>query len=107
MLQLSPRIILAGHFCIVNSQNQVDPLPEDIYAKLDIEKIILLEAAPETILTHLAGRDGKLYPLDLIKNLSEAEHQAAEKTATTLSCPLVVHKMEYTNADVDHLLDII
>lgn len=107
LLKLNQRIILAGHFCIVNSQNQVDVLPEDVYPKLDIEKIILLQAAPETISSHLSRRDGKLYSLDLLKALSAAEYQAAEKTALKLSCPLVVHKMEYTDADATYLLSII
>lgn len=37
-------IILAGHFCIFNTNNEVDILPESVYPTLNISQIILLEA---------------------------------------------------------------
>ena len=71
LLQKHDRILLAGHFCIVNKQGRVDILPESVYNALDIERIILLEAPRDVILSHLAGRDGKEYSETLIQALMD------------------------------------
>ena len=39
-----PKILLAGHFCIFDGNNNIDLLPEFVYKELHLSKIILLEA---------------------------------------------------------------
>ena len=101
------RIILAGHFCIVNQFGQVDKLPEEVFEKIQIEKIILLEASANVIISHLVGRDGKDYPTTLIESMLAEERHCAQVTASRLSCPLIIHKMTYTPSDLDQLLNLI
>lgn len=97
-------IILAGHFCIVNCQGQADKLPDDVFNRLQLQKIILLEADSQTILDHLSDRDGKSYSKNLIEGLLKLERQAACDTANRLLCPLVIHKMNYSDADETELI---
>ena len=99
ILQKSEAIILAGHFCIVNREGKVEKIPDAVFAKLQIEKIILLEAAPQIIRKHLSGRDGKDYSLQVIEVLLSKERQCSESTAEKLRCPLVIHPMRYTDED--------
>ena len=99
ILQKSEAIILAGHFCIVNREGKVKKIPDAVFAKLQIEKIILLEAAPQIIRKHLSGRDGKDYSLQVIESLLSQERQCSESTAEKLHCPLVIHQMRYTDED--------
>jgi len=99
ILQKSEAIILAGHFCIVNREGKVKKIPDAVFAKLQIEKIILLEAAPQIIRKHLLGRDGKDYSLQVIEDLLFRERQCSESTAEILHCPLVIHQMRYTDED--------
>lgn len=98
------RVILAGHFCIVNKQGQVDILPDGVFDKLQIDKIILLEAPQEAIVAHLSGRDGKNYSPRLIQALLAEERNMAQKTAERLQCPLVLHKMKYSDSEVEELV---
>lgn len=104
ILKKTGTIMLAGHFCIVNSQGWAERLPQNVYDQLHLQKIILLEADPHTVMTHLSGRDGKEYPLELIKNLIKQERQAAHETANRLNCPLIIHQMYYSEADITKLI---
>lgn len=54
-------IILAGHFCIFNTNNEVDILPESVYPTLNISQIILLESDVQKIVSNLRNRDGRIY----------------------------------------------
>ena len=39
LLEVTPQILLAGHFCIFDKNNGVDYLPEIIFLDLNIERI--------------------------------------------------------------------
>lgn len=98
------RIFLAGHFCIATKDRQVDLLPENVFTKLDIDKIILLESSVNIISDHLKNRDNKHYPLDLLQHLQQEERMAAKRTSKRLSCPLLIHTMEYTDSEINDLI---
>ncbi len=104
ILQKTDRIILAGHFCILNQLGEIEKLPDNVFEKLQIEKIILLEASPQSVVAHLFGRDGKSYSLESITAMMEEEHRLAAKTARRLHCPLIIHEMKYMESDVQTLL---
>lgn len=99
-----PEILLAGHFCIVNSKGKVDPLPESVFGELGIEKIILLEADTAQIADHLSCRDGKQYPVELIEQMAATEREMAYNIAARLPCTVVQHHMTYSEADVAVLI---
>lgn len=98
------RILLAGHFCIVTKDGQVDLLPERVFSKLDIEKIILLEAPVKIVSDHLKSRDNKLYSLNLLQHLQQEERIAAKRTSERLLCPLLIHTMEYNESEINDLI---
>ena len=99
-LEKTPSLLLAGHFCIVNREGGVEALPEDVFEKLQIEKIILLEADVETIIKHLGQRDAKLYSDCIVRSLASTERMLATRTAQKLGCPLCIHQMTYTETDI-------
>lgn len=47
------QILLAGHFCIFDSENRVVQLPEIVFSELNLSQIILLETKSELIAEHL------------------------------------------------------
>lgn len=104
ILQNEPRIVLAGHFCILNRQNEIEDLPSNVYSQLQIEKIILLQASPDVILSHLKFRDGKEYPIELIHHLSKREYIRAFKIAKEIDVKLIIHDMMYSDEDVKQLI---
>ena len=104
LLEKYPKILLAGHFCIVNSENKVDPLPESVFGELGIEKVLLLEADTAQIADHLSLRDGKQYPVELIEQMAATEREMAFSIAARLSCTVVQHHMAYSGADAAVLI---
>lgn len=100
-------ILLAGHFCIINRENEVEILPASVFDKLDITKIILLEADIDRIVTHLQKRDSRRYSYDTIECLAKREHELAELTASRLCCPLVIHQMRYSDSDVSSIIKVL
>ncbi len=107
LLQSQERILLAGHFCILDKRGQVDLLPSTVFNRLQIEKIILLLAEPAIIQAHLASRDGKGYSVSTIETMLKAESKAAQKTATHLAVPLICHQMQYSADDLNKVLGVL
>lgn len=103
----SHKLILAGHFCIFNSANDVEVLPEFVYREIHLSKIILLEANADIIIDNLQSRDNKKYSLKAIKMLSDTENLQAQKTAKDLNIPLITHKMKFDESDVNKIISVI
>lgn len=100
LLKRYDRILLAGHFCIVNKRGEVDCLPQDAFINLHLDKIILLEAEKEQILDHLRVRDAKKYSPELVAALMQTEREMAYAVSAELNCPIATHCMTYSSTDV-------
>ena len=94
-------ILLAGHFCILGNNGQVEQLPEHTYSKIQLSAIILLEAGPEIIMQNLSRRDGKEYSIQQIEEFLNTERNCAEHIAKNLNIPLFVHNMKFSNEDIE------
>ena len=107
LLKQYDRILLAGHFCIVNKRGEVDCLPQDTFKKLHLNKIILLEAEEEQILDHLRSRDAKYYSPELVTALRQAEREMAYAVSTELNCPIATHCMTYSPTDASTIEQVL
>ena len=105
LLMTHSKMILTGHFCIVNKENSVDILPANIFDKLHLDRIILLDASSDKILENLKSRDCRNYPEDTIEAIRRQERTSAQETAARLSCPLIIHQMQYNGQDLESLLN--
>lgn len=99
-LSNEPSIILAGHFCIFNKDNEVEHIPEFVFQQIHLTQIVLLEAEPEIICENLRKRDEKTYSKELIKKLIRLEHDSSEKMANKLNIPLIIHRMQFNQSDL-------
>ena len=99
-LSNEPSIILAGHFCIFNKDNEVEHIPEFVFQQIYLSQIVLLEAETEIICENLRKRDDKEYSKELINKLIKLEHDSAEKIANKLNIPLIIHKMQFNQSDL-------
>lgn len=106
-LQVHPQIILAGHFCIFNQDNHVDCLPESIYEKLYIKRILLLEASVEKLLKNLSERDHRNYTHDQISMLQKNESIIAQRVASQTGCDIHIHKMLFDGYDLEKCLSYV
>lgn len=100
-LQISSRIILAGHFCIFNKENRVDRLPDSIYGKLNIESILLLEADINVVMGNLNKRDKINYDYKQLALLAQEERNSAQRIAEIIECNLFIHRMNFNNKDIE------
>jgi adenylate kinase len=106
-LQTVDNIILSGHFCIFDKENNVEHLPEFVFVALHIKAIILLESNMDVVSENLISRDSRPYPLAAIKTLIECEKSYALKISNKLNIPIYIHKMNFCSSDVEMVLDFI
>lgn len=99
-LKRSSTILLAGHFCIFDKHNRVDRLPFDTFPKLNIQRILLLEADENRIIQNLNQRDGKRYTEPQVLKLLLEERKAAEGVAKANGYSLYVYRMEFNENDI-------
>lgn len=107
LTQKNKKIILAGHFCIFNADNDVEVLPESVYPALDISRIILLESDIQTIISNLRRRDGKNYPAKSVSVLIEKEREQSKQIAEQLNCPLNIYQMTFTDKDSEYVASLL
>lgn len=100
------KIILAGHFCIFGKENAIETLPDFVFDRLSLVKIILLEANPCVISEFLQQRDNKVYSADILKDLAKREKKQALKIAQRLNCPFSEYQMSFTDTDLTALLKL-
>jgi len=103
-LNITNNILLTGHFCIFNENNEVDELPSFVFERLHIKKIVLLEAEINTIIENLYKRDKRNYNFDSISRLKDAERQLAIATADKLKCPIYIYKMSFNSEDINNVI---
>lgn len=85
----------------------MEHLPTEVFSKLHIENILLLEADPERIVSNLGMRDGKIYTVGEIRELIVAENIRAKQVAEQIACALFVHNMQFDTSDVEACLALL
>lgn len=105
LLQSYENLFLGGHFCILNRQGQIEQLPLDVYERLCISEIVLLEASKEILLRNLKKRDDRHYSSQLIQELIAFERETAGIVARNIQRSLFIHEMTYSDADVDTIIN--
>lgn len=103
-LKMYSKILLTGHFCIFNYKNGVDCLPENIYEKLNIRSILLIEADTEKILKNLSVRDQRNYSHNQISKLQKTEKIIAQRVASRIGCNFYIHSMLFDGTDLEQCL---
>ncbi|CAK7038937.1 ATP-binding protein [Phascolarctobacterium sp.] len=100
LLKSNSTILLAGHFCILDNNNNIDFLPRSVFSSLNIEKILLLEANIVKIMANLYCRDRKVYMQEKVSILQKSEREMAQDVSKKLGCDLYVHEMSFNNDDI-------
>lgn len=106
-LEEQPTFLLAGHFCIFNKSCDVEVLPDFVFKEIPISKIILLEADVQRVVDNIKQRDSKAYGIEAVERLALAERTQAESTSAMLGIPLYIHKMQFTQKDIEEVSTII
>lgn len=97
-------ILLAGHFCILGKQGNVELLPKTVYKKLGISSIVLLESDSEIIIRNLKERDGIRYTQKQIEKFIYTERICATTIAEELQIPLYIHNVKFDDKDMEKII---
>jgi adenylate kinase len=84
-------LMLDGHFVLREQSGKWAALPEEVFEKLDLSGVVLVEADPELIHSRLKRRDEGEIPIDEISSLQLAERVQAELVCSKLGLPF--HKL--------------
>lgn len=106
-LEKCSHFLLAGHFCIVGKDNEVELLPEYVFSKLHLSQIILLEANALRIAENINGRDHRTYPVQTLERLIACERSQAQRVAKELKIPLTIHSMQFNRSDEEALANLL
>lgn len=82
------RLLLDGHFTLVNSIGQIEPIDSNVFKRINPSQLILLKGDPKEISVYLSNRDGKMWTPKFLKILQKAEEMNARKVANELNIPL-------------------
>lgn len=80
--------ILDGHFCLINSKNEITNVPIELFEKIKPKLIIILKINAKIIRNRLKIRDKKDYSLDFIKKFQEKEIKRARYISENLNIKL-------------------
>lgn len=78
-------LILDGHTSIINSENEIIPLNVEIFKKLSLEKIIVINTSPEKVVQRIMKRDGISISLENIKMHALIEIENAKNISKYLN----------------------
>ena len=79
--------LLDGHFCLKNTDGQIENIPLETFKAIDPEFIVLLEEDIELVSKRLNRRDGKTYDSDFLTRMA-----SSSKTMNSGSMALNVSK---------------
>ena len=85
--------LLDGHFCLMNSQDEIERVPMQTFQDINPEMIILLVEDLNVILQRLKERDDKRYDPKHIKLLLENEISWARNAADKLGVEIYIIKV--------------
>lgn len=85
------KIILDGHFTLLNRQGNIVPLPINTFDDINISRIILKQEKPKIIQSRLLKRDNCNWDIDKIKMFQDIEEKTAEKYSLDTGTPLFVY----------------
>lgn len=83
-------ILLDGHFCLLNSNSDIQDVPLATFKAISPYAIFLLKDDPASIVVRLSNRDDRAYSTDLLSTLQVREIERAGLVSQSLNVPLIV-----------------
>lgn len=87
----SQKIILDGHFSLLNSQGDVVALPLDTFDGINFSGVILKQERPELIQSRLLQRDNSIWDVEKINFFQNIEEKSAKEYAEISNTPLFIY----------------
>lgn len=96
IVQPEQTYLLDGHFCLFNSEGNIEKIPDETFIGINPLKLILVTENPEIICSRLSQRDGKQYDICLLKQMQESEKEHALHISKLLNIRICeIHSNSY------------
>lgn len=82
------RLILDGHYCLLNKNNQIEQIALDVFERMEFTNLILLKSDSENIVKRLSMRDTKQWDINFINQFQCQEERHAQYVSRELSIQL-------------------
>lgn len=94
------RLLLDGHYCLINSKNQFEPIDIEVFRKMSPDILIMLKDSPDKIVRRLKNRDGngKEWGRSFVEQFQEIEEKHAQHIAHELNIPLQIISNDEDNS---------
>jgi adenylate kinase len=84
------RLLLDGHFVLLGVAGEMTRLEAKVFAALDLDGVVLVEADPQTVADRIETRDKLQLSIEHLHLFMEAERCHATTVCTELQIPLTV-----------------
>ncbi|TLS68127.1 hypothetical protein FEF65_03785 [Mariprofundus erugo] len=84
------RLLLDGHFTLINSQGQIEPIETAVFEAMNPGRLILIKGDTEEISRRLAARDNKKWDASFLTKFQNAEEGHARYVAEKIQVPLLI-----------------
>jgi len=84
------RLLLDGHFTLINSQGQIEPIDPTVFETMKPGRLILIKGDAEEISRRLAARDGNKWDSSFLKTFQSAEEEHARYVSEKIQVPLQI-----------------
>jgi adenylate kinase len=88
VLKQYARFVLDGHFTLVDAKGHIEPIPIDVFRRINPNALVLLIGNPTEIARRLSARDDKKWSQSFIAEFQNTEIHHAEEIANALDVPL-------------------
>lgn len=86
----SQRMILDGHFTILDKQGKINPIESKVFASFKMDGVVVYKDEPERICERLEERDSKRWDIALLREHQLAELEHANNVSMALRVPITV-----------------
>ena len=80
--------LLDGHYCLLNSKNEISDVPFDTFRKMNLISLNIILGEISEIKMHLELRDGKIYDYNLLEKMQYQELLYARKLSKSFGINL-------------------
>lgn len=100
------RLLLDGHFVLLNSQGEFSYLDTTVFESLKLNGVVLVEADPRTVTQRLRERDGREANIDYMAEFIAAERSQAQMVCFELGISLSILHAPNPNAFAEAVASI-
>jgi len=83
------RLLLDGHFTLVNSLGEIEPIHAEVFKAIDPDLLILIKGSSNEISKRLSERDKKHWSVEFVDYFQAQEERHAGHIAKNLGIPLL------------------